>query len=154
MSRSVGEVGQWWSILIVRDALVGITRFEDFRQHLGISPTMLTRRLRALVDAGLLATRPYQDRPVRHEYVLTERGRSFGSIVLALAGWGNDHLAGEDRPVIVVDSETGREARPVVVDETTGGPVTWPRYRFAPGSSASARADTFLGAHDPELAAS
>jgi DNA-binding HxlR family transcriptional regulator len=154
VGRSVDVIGEWWSILIVRDAMEGITRFDDFRRHLGISPTMLTQRLRRLVETGILRRRPYESRPPRDEYVLTDRGRALAAALLALAGWWNDAVDPEERPVIVVDHQTGEEAEPTVVDRRTGQPIAWPRHRFAPGPIASDRVRDLLAAHDPDLAAS
>ena len=118
MGRSVGVVGEWWSILIVRDAMDGITRFDDFRQHLGISPTMLTQRLNRFVETGILRRRRYNTRPPRDEYLLTARGRQLASVVLALGGWWNDAVEPGRRPVILVDHDTGAEVEPIVVDRT------------------------------------
>lgn len=154
MGRSVDVVGEWWSILIVRDAMEGLSRFDDFRQHLKISPTVLTQRLRHLVEAGILRRRRYQTRPPRDEYVLTERGRVLASVLLALAGWWNNAVDPAERPVVVIDHQTGQEIEPVVVDRRTREPLEWPRHRFAPGPTASKRAREFLTAHDPDKAAS
>ena len=84
IARSLEHVGEWWSMLILRDAFGGTTRFDDFQQSLGIAPNMLTRRLAALVEAGLLERRRYSERPPRDEYVLTERGRDFKPVLVAL----------------------------------------------------------------------
>jgi DNA-binding HxlR family transcriptional regulator len=70
IARSLERVGEWWSILIIRDALHGFTRFDEFQKSLNIAPNMLTRRLSALVDAGLLERRRYSERPPRYEYIL------------------------------------------------------------------------------------
>ena len=75
IARGLERVGEWWSILILRDALHGFTRFDQFQESLGIAPNMLTRRLTSLVKSGLLERRLYNQRPPRYEYVLTERGR-------------------------------------------------------------------------------
>ena len=77
IARSLERVGEWWSILIIRDALHGFTRFDEFQRSLNIAPNILTRRLSALVDAGLLERRRYSERPPRYEYILTEKGRDF-----------------------------------------------------------------------------
>ena len=146
-------VGEWWSILVVRDAIHGITRFEDFRQHLGISPTMLTQRLQRLVETGVLRRRRYHTRPPRDEYVLTSRGRELASVVLALGGWWNDGVERQRRPVIVVDHETGREVEPIVVDRRTGEPIAWPRHRFGAGPTASNRVLALLDTFDVDAAA-
>src|SRR5919199_1954828 len=84
IARSLERVGEWWSILILRDAFYGLTRFDEFRKSLGIAPNMLTRRLGALVEAGLLQRRRYSQRPPRDEYLPTARGRDFRPVVLAL----------------------------------------------------------------------
>src|SRR3954471_14392556 len=84
IARSLERVGEWWSMLIMRDALHGMTRFDEFQKNLGIAPNMLTRRLNALVEAGLLDRRRYNDRPPRHEYVPTARGRDLRPVVISL----------------------------------------------------------------------
>ncbi len=142
VSRSIEQIGEWWSILILRDAITGITRFDDFRRHLRIGPSMLTRRLRKLVAEGLLERRRYHDHPERYEYVLTRRGEQFSAVVLALAGWWNDAVEPQCRSIVVVDAETGAEVEPVVVDARTGARLAWPRHVFAagPGASPQARA--------------
>lgn len=87
MARSLDVVGEWWTLLIVRDALVGARRFEDFRQT-GIADNILSARLDRLVAEGIFARRAYQDRPPRYEYLLTEKGRDLTPVVYALAEWG------------------------------------------------------------------
>src|SRR3954451_1996606 len=88
IARSLERVGEWWSILILRDALHGLRRFDEFQKSLEIAPNMLTRRLNALVDAGLLARRRYSEHPPRDEYVLTDAGRDFRPVIAALFHWG------------------------------------------------------------------
>ena len=137
VARGLERVGEWWSILIIRDALQGLTRFDQFEQSLGIAPNMLTRRLSALVKAGLLERRRYSERPPRYEYVLTERGRDFRSVLVALQVWGSKHFAPEGVSVMLVDATTGKPAEPVLVDRVTGHPMADSRYRLAPGPAAS-----------------
>lgn len=84
IARSLDLVGDAWSILILRDAHVGLTRFEEFRKNLRIAPTMLTRRLAALHEDGLLEKRLYSERPPREEYVLTAAGRDFLPVLVML----------------------------------------------------------------------
>ncbi len=147
IARSLDRVGEWWSILILRDALRGTTRFDDFRRSLGVAPNMLTRRLNALVDAGLLERRRYSEHPPRHEYVPTERCREFRPVLLALLAWGNRHFAPEGPSVEIVHAATGAVADPVLVDRHTGLPVDGPDYRTVyrrpadgPGGSAAPKA--------------
>src|SRR5713226_10030455 len=105
IARSLERVGEWWSMLIMRDALDGMTRFDEFQNGLGIAPNMLTRRLNALVEAGLLERRRYSAHPPRDEYLLTGRGRDFQPVLWALMGWGNKHFAPEGVSVVLVDSK-------------------------------------------------
>jgi DNA-binding HxlR family transcriptional regulator len=142
IARSLERVGEWWSILILRDAFLGVTQFDQFQKSLGIAPNMLTRRLNALVESGLLERRLYQAHPPRHEYVLTERGRDFRPVLWALLAWGNKHFAPEGPSVIVVDRESGRPADPVLVDRVTGKEMTAETFRSAPGPAADERQRT------------
>ncbi|AGP52518.1 winged helix-turn-helix transcriptional regulator [Streptomyces rapamycinicus] len=138
LSTTVQHVGEWWTLLILHDAFDGYTRFDQFQQSLNISTSMLTTRLKTLVADGLLERRPYQSNPVRHEYVLTGRGRSLRPVVVALAAWGNQHLAPEERAMILVDAHTGEEAEPVVVDARTGRSLADSEmYVFTAGPAAS-----------------
>ena len=136
IARSLDRVGEWWSILILRDAFYGLTRFDEFQKNLGVAPNILTRRLNALVAAGLLERRPYQLRPPRHEYVLTARGRDFHPVLLALLAWGNRHFAPEGASVQILRADTGAPVEPVVVDRATGQRIAGPGYVVAPGPGA------------------
>ena len=136
VARSLERVGEWWSILIIRDAFHGLTRFDQFEQSLGIAPNMLTRRLAALVKAGILHKRRYNDRPPRYEYLLTERGRDFQPVLLAMQAWGNRHFAPEGPSVMLVHARTGMPADPMLVDRRTGRPLTQPDYVIAAGPAA------------------
>src|SRR5271170_3665748 len=129
IARSLDRVGEWWSILILRDALGGMTRFEEFSKSLAIAPNMLTRRLNALVDAGFVVRRRYSEHPPRDEYVLTDRGRDFRPVLQSLLAWGNRHFAPEGPSVEIVHRVTGLPADPVLVDRHTGLPVDGPEYR-------------------------
>jgi DNA-binding HxlR family transcriptional regulator len=137
IARSLERVGEWWSILILRDAFAGMTRFDAFQKSLGIAPNMLARRLTALVEAGLLERRRYSEHPPRDEYLLTERGRDFRPVMLAMMAWGNRHFAPEGATVLIVDAATGAAADPVLVDRATGRPVDSPDYVLAPGPAAT-----------------
>lgn len=91
-------VGERWTLLIVRDALHGISRFGDFQRRLGITASVLSARLDFLVGANILHRVPYQTGPVRYEYRLTASGRDLGYVVLALMRWGDRHLTGDAPP--------------------------------------------------------
>ena len=138
VARSLERVGEWWSILILRDAMHGLTRFDQFEESLGISPTMLTRRLSGLVKAGLLERQRYSERPPRYEYVLTERGRDFRSVIVAMQVWGNKHFAPEGASVLLVNAKTGAVADPVMVDRKSGAPLAGADFILTPGPAAGA----------------
>jgi DNA-binding HxlR family transcriptional regulator len=139
IARSLERVGEWWSILILRDALTGLTRFEQFEQSLGIAPNMLTRRLNGLVESGMLERRLYSERPPRYEYVPTDLGRDFRPVLWSLLAWGNRNFAPEGASVILVNAETGQPADPVLVDRATGDVMESRGYRSAPGPAADER---------------
>src|SRR2546427_6908527 len=120
IARSLERVGEWWSILIIRDAFHGFTRFDELQKSLNIAPNMLTRRLSALVDAGLLQRRRYSKRPSRYEYILTEMGRDFRPVIVAMFAWGNRHFAPDGASVLLVDKKTQRTADPVLAARRSG----------------------------------
>ena len=129
IARSLERVGEWWSMLILRDAFQGLTQFDQFQKSLGIAPNMLTKRLNALVENGMLERRQYQERPPRYEYVLTDRGRDFRPVLWSLLAYGNRHFAPEGPSVVLVDAETGERADPVLVDRNTGKVITADTFR-------------------------
>ncbi|WP_372397820.1 helix-turn-helix domain-containing protein [Azospirillum sp. HJ39] len=141
IARSLDEVGEWWSLLILRDAMRGVTRFDEFQRGIGLATNMLSRRLQALVEAGLLERLPYQDRPPRHGYHLTDKGRDFLPVLVAMAGWGRRWLL-PDGAFELIDRETGRAVDPVLVDRNTGEPIRPDRLRAAmafPSQDATAK---------------
>ncbi len=148
IARSLERVGEWWSMLIMRDALHGMTRFDEFQNNLGIAPNMLTRRLNSLVEAGLLERRRYSEHPPRHEYVPTARGRDLRPVVIALLAWGNRHFAPEGPSVVLVNRKTGAVVDPILADPATGRPVDEPDYMLAAGPAAGPRTRQRYGAID------
>jgi len=151
LSSTLGLVGEWWTLLILHDAFDGYTRFDEFQENLGISSSLLTSRLKRLVDRGLLERRQYQARPPRYEYVLTELGRSLRSVIVVLAGWGNARLAPDQRSMVLVDAHTGDEAEPVVIDRATGRRVDGPDFVFTAGPAASKPfRDRYQGRPEPK----
>ena len=139
IARSLERVGEWWTILILRDALRGLTRFDEFQKSLDIAPNMLTRRLDSLVASGLLERRRYSDHPPRDEYVLTERGRDFRPVIQAFFAWGNRHFAPEGPSLVIINEETGELADPVLIDRVSGRPLSDPVFRTVAGPSANER---------------
>jgi DNA-binding HxlR family transcriptional regulator len=139
IARSLERVGEWWSILILRDAFLGLTRFDQFQESLEIAPNILARRLNTLVDSGLLERRRYSERPPRDEYILTPRGRDFRPVLWALLTWGNKHFAPEGPSVMIVDSKTGVAADPMTIDRASGRPMVPPDFTAAAGPAADDR---------------
>lgn len=121
IARSLAVFGDAWSMLILRDAHAGLTRFDQFRKNLGIVPTMLTRRLAALTAEGLLEKHRYSDSS-REEYVLTDAGRDLLPVLFMLGEWGRRHRC-QGELVRIVDAESGIDVRPVVIDEVTGAQI-------------------------------
>jgi DNA-binding HxlR family transcriptional regulator len=154
VARSLEHVGEWWSILILRDAMHGMTRFDEFQKSLEIAPNILTRRLSALVEAGLLERRQYSERPPRHEYVLTDRGRDFRPVLISLQVWGNRHFAPEGLSVVLTDVETGAKVDPLLVDRVTGQPINQLTHKNMPGPAAGERVQKRLKKNSLAKAAS
>lgn len=118
VGRGLDSVGDAWSILILRDAHAGLTRFDQFRRSLGIAPTMLTKRLGTLIEDRLLEKRIYSERPPREEYVLTAAGRDFLPVLMMIGAWAQRNCGGN--LARYVDDETGIEIQPIGVDAVTG----------------------------------
>ncbi|AHE53468.1 winged helix-turn-helix transcriptional regulator [Sphingomonas sanxanigenens] len=129
VGRALLRIGDAWSLLILRDAGYGATRFEQFRASLGIAPNILTRRLTALVAEKLLTKHRYSTHPPRDEYVLTEKGREVLPILAAIGAWGRRYH-GEGGTSFLVNEETGGRIEPIVVDAATGKPLSDLRTRL------------------------
>jgi DNA-binding HxlR family transcriptional regulator len=138
IARGLGRVGEWWAILILRDAFHGNTRFDQFQKSLGIAPNILSRRLRGLVEAGLLEKVRYNDRPPRDEYVLTPLGQDFRPVLWAMLAWGNKHFMPDGQQVALVDCTTGLQADPVMVDGNSGKRLDQAAVRSVPMTNPNA----------------
>lgn len=135
IARTLEVVGEWWTLLIVRDAFLGQTRFEGFQASLGIARNVLTARLEMLVERGVLERRRYCEHPPRDEYVLTEKGRALFPVILALKAWGERWEEGAPR-VTLVDRTTGQVVEPALVDRRSGAPISPETVRAVPGPAA------------------
>ena len=134
VARAVDQVGDAWTLLILREAFYGLCRFDEFEEALGIGRNILARRLDRMVEAGLLERVPYQRRPLRHEYRLRPAGRALFPVLMALFRWGEDWATGpEGPPIAMVDRRTGQPVRPVLVDEASGLALSPERVRAQPG---------------------
>jgi DNA-binding HxlR family transcriptional regulator len=137
--RSLERVGEWWSILILREAFYGSKRFDEFQKRLDIATNMLSRRLTVLVAEGLLERRQYCEKPPRYEYVLTPLGLDFRPIILTLVDWGNKHFEPEGASAQLTDLATGKPVDLILVDRNTGKPITLEDHAVLPGPAASER---------------
>lgn len=124
VAQTLEIVGEWWTLLIVRDAFLGITRFDDFSERLGIARNVLTQRLETLVEHGVFTKESYQDKPVRYDYRLTEKGRDLWLVVAALRQWGDKWAAPAGAPIVSTHRACGHEMTVEPVCSTCGEPVT------------------------------
>jgi DNA-binding HxlR family transcriptional regulator len=155
VGRAVETVGEWWSILILRDALQGSTRFDEFERNLSIAPNILSRRLAHLTKTGMFVRRRYQERPPRYEYMLTDKARDFFPVIATLLAWGNKHLAPKGESILLANRHDRRPLDPVVVDAADRQPITLANAVVIAGPAASRpmrRRLTSLKALNPDLA--
>lgn len=141
VARALEVVGTRWTFLIVRDALLGKARFDSFLHGLSIARNVLTDRLNSLVQNGIFERVPYQDRPVRHEYHLTAKGRELTTVIISLMEWGDRHCAGEAGPPrIAVHADCGGRVRTHLVCTSCARPLASDEVltRPGPGSRISA----------------
>src|SRR5258706_15633934 len=112
IARSLDAIGDWWSLLIIRDAFLGIRRFSEFQKNIGLAKNILTVRLRTLVDQGILKTAPASDGSAYQEYVLTAKGRGVFPVLVALRQWSEEFCVERDGfPTLLVDRTKGRPVR-------------------------------------------
>lgn len=125
LARTLSVVGDRWTLMVLRDCFLGVRRFEGFESRLGITRHVLTDRLRKLVEAGVLVRVPYQERPRREEYRLTEKGLALHGVMLALVSWGDRYMVDEQGPPIRHRHRgCGALMSPVLVCSECGEPVT------------------------------
>lgn len=125
VARGLSVVGDRWTMLVLRDCFLGIRRFEQMQERLGITRHVLTDRLRKLEAAGVLRRDAYQQRPLRHEYRLTERGKALYPLLVTLIDWANTHVPPDgEASVSLLSRETGDPIAPVLIDRNTGQEIT------------------------------
>jgi DNA-binding HxlR family transcriptional regulator len=143
LARGLDMIGDWWSPLIVRDLFLGVTRFDELVEDLGISRNLLTLRLRALAANGIVERVPYGQRPVRYEYCLTDAGRDLVPALLALTAWGDRWARPkEGSPILFVHESCGRRFRPQVTCSVCGEPVSAGTVRAVGGPGGAAKRGT------------
>jgi DNA-binding HxlR family transcriptional regulator len=140
VAQCLEAVGEWWSMLIVRDAFFGVTRFDDFQQRLGIARNVLTQRLDSLVDRGILDRVAYQHHPVRYDYRLTDKGRDLWPVLTAMLQWGDRWAAPSGPPVQLVHRSCGHLTTLVPTCSHCGQEMDRPSIRLVAGPGAKERA--------------
>ena len=136
VAQCLEVVGDWWSLLIVRDALLGVSRFDEFQSRLGISRNILKQRLNHLVDHGVLRRVPYQQHPPRSEYRLTDKGRDLWHVLNAMRQWGDRWAAPGGPPLKLRHAACGRIVRAVPVCSYCGEPLELRDVTVVPGPGA------------------
>jgi DNA-binding HxlR family transcriptional regulator len=134
IARTLDVVGEWWSLLILRDAFRGTTRFDDFQDGLGLARSVLTARLRKLTAQGVLERCAYSEHPPRYEYRLTAKGLALFPVIAALMRWGDDWAPSPGGPPVqLVHASCGQVTVPMLTCPHCGGEVTTGNIRSRPG---------------------
>ncbi len=117
IARTLDVVGDWWTLLVLRDVFRGLHRFDALKTSLGIATNVLTLRLKRLTDAGILERRAYQEHPPRFEYALTDKGRELYPVLIGLLQWGDRHLRGADEPPprVLIHDTCAKATQPALV---------------------------------------
>jgi DNA-binding HxlR family transcriptional regulator len=121
IARSLEVIGEWWTLLIVRDAFFGVTRFEEFQDRLGIARNILAKRLETLVEHGVLERRCYDEARDRHDYVLTDKGRALWPVLVTIRQWGDEWILGTgNEPITMVHTPCGSQTTAVLTCDHCG----------------------------------
>ena len=124
IARCLDHIGEWWSLLIIRDAFRGSKRFDEFQKNLGIATNILTRRLKELVESGILEKQQYGESTNRFEYILTQRGQDLSPILMAMMQWSNKHIEFDETTNQIVNIQTKEVADLAFIDKKTGLEIT------------------------------
>ncbi len=137
VARALEVIGDWWTLLVVREAMLGSRRFSEFAAEIPIARNVLTRRLNHLVRRGVLARVDAGMHGTRYEYVLTPMGKDLATVMTALRQWGDRWVFGEGRePLLIRDRRTGRPIPPVRILDESGAPISARDLEIVPGPGA------------------
>jgi DNA-binding HxlR family transcriptional regulator len=139
VAQCLEVVGEWWSMLIVRDTFMGVTRFEDFQRRLGISRNILRARLNSLVEAGVLARVAYSEHPLRYDYRLTQKGRDLWPVLTAMRQWGDAYAAPSGPPIELVHRGCGEVTHAELSCAWCGDRLTYKNVTAVPGPGRDGR---------------
>ncbi len=142
LARSLAVVGDRWTLMVLRDAFLGVRRFEEFERSLKIARRVLSERIALLVGQDILVRVPYQERPTRYEYRLTAKGLELYPVILSLVHWGDKHYAGKKGPPVVhTHRQCGRDFRSILTCSECGEAVTARDVNVRRRQASSTRAD-------------
>ena len=142
VTRTLELIGDSWTLLIIRDAFLGVTRFDEFQRHLGVARNVLSARIKRLVDAEIMQRSIYVQRPARYEYLLTQRGKDLLPVIVTLRQWGDKWLCQDNQPLFTV-SHSGCGGTPTGAIRcekcdatvTSVDQIAWVVNRGAPGTN-------------------
>ena len=138
VAQSLEVIGEWWTLLILRDAFLGVTRFDDFASRLGIARNVLTARLDTLVDNDVLDRVPYDEARGRYDYRLTDKGRALLPVLTAIRQWGDEWILGQEHaPVVVEHTTCGEISTGVLTCDHCGEELTTKTVRARRGPGAT-----------------
>lgn len=138
VARVLNLIGDSWTLMIIREALYGETRFSNIQYNTGIAKNLLTSRLNKLIENGIFEKIDAGDSGTRYEYHLTEKGRSLNSVMMAMHQWGNEHeFEPDDAPVLLIDKKTGKELLPIRPQRANGDVINDEDIVVALGPGAS-----------------
>ena len=123
VAQCLEVVGEWWSLLIVRDVFLGVTRFDEFQERLGISRNILDQRLSRLVEAGVLVKIAYSEHPPRFDYRLTGKGRDLWPVLTTMRQWGDKYAAPDGPPMLVTHKGCGQVSEAIMTCSACGEPI-------------------------------
>ena len=145
IARALEEIGEWWSLLIVRECTQGSVRFDEFQNRLGIARNILTARLERLIELGVIERFALDDQPKVGGYRLTPKGEALYPVLIALMQWGDRWTAcGKKPPTLRVNDATGAPVQAIVVRDESGAPLSFRDVRFLPGPGATSTTPSFI----------
>lgn len=146
IARALDQVGEWWSLLIIRECTLGMTRFDEFQERLGIARNILTNRLKRLTELGILEKSAVGEHERRQGYRLTPKGEELFPVLIALLQWGDKWAAGEDGPSVqFVEKQSGKALGPVGPLSADGRVLSFREVRMKPGPGATAFTKDMIG---------
>jgi DNA-binding HxlR family transcriptional regulator len=138
IARALDQVGEWWSLLIVRECTQGSRRFDEFQRELGIARNILATRLERLIELGIMERYPLEERANTDAYRLTRKGEDLYPVIVSLMQWGDRWLAKAGKPpILLVSEKSGRPVEKLEVREKGGRPLSFQDVCFAPGPGAT-----------------